>query len=444
MVKIPIKTLCLILCFAEAAFLLAAQAIGSIVLIAPCLVCYLVLMVWAALQNMAMPVVLFFLPFAPLLKLMPDTISFFTLSLLVVYSICLVRGYRNVRIAHMVPALLLLVLTLTVKIAYGYSVGSSYFLFALSLMLVPFLVTELDGRYDFYWITLCFILGVLTAAFASLLLSDISSVARYVHIVTEVTTRRRSGFYNDPNFYAAHITAALSGVLVMLLNQVDRIKQIVLSVLAVLLIYCGLLSVSKSFMLIAVCILFCWFLSFLFRKGRISAKIVTIITLVIVLAYILSSSVFTDLLDLMFIRLSKNATMAQFTTHRVELWASYLNAFKEDFWLTLFGSGYSKVLVNDRAAHNTLLQLIFQFGLIGTGFMAAWYACFARTMLMHSEVRRPDFAQMAILFIGCCGPWMGLDYLWFDEIFLIPVYLCIAIRFLNQSTAAPSSASAVE
>lgn len=434
MVKIPIKTLCLCLCFAEAAFLLMAQAVGSVVLILPCLICFLALMMWSAMQNLAMPVLLFFLPFAPLLKLVPDTISFFTLGLLVVYTICMVRGYRNVRITHMVPALLLFVLTLIVKMVYGYEITNAYLLFMMSLLLVPFLITELDGRYDFYWVTVCFILGIVTAAFASLLLADSPTVARYIHIFTEVTTHRRSGFYNDPNFYSAHITAALSGVLVLMLNQIDKIKRIVLFALAVLLLYCGLLSVSKSFMLISVCLLLCWLVFFLFRKGRISAKILTIVTLLIIFLYILSSSVFTDLLDLMFARLSKNATLSEFTTHRVDLWDSYIDAFKADPWLTWFGSGYSDVLVNDRAAHNTLLQSVFQLGLIGSGCMIAWYTCFARTMLSNSEARRPDFAQLAILGIGCFGPWMALDYLWFDEIFLIPMYLCIAVRFLNQST----------
>lgn len=433
MVKIPIKTLCLVLCFAETSFLLAAQAIGSMVLILPCLVCYLALMVWAAIQHMAMPVFLFFLPFAPLLKLIPDTISFFTLGLLAVYAICMVRGYKNVRITHMVPALLLFVLTLVVKVAYKYDISNAYLLFVLSLLLVPFLVTELDGRYDFYWVTVCFILGIVTAAFASLLLADSPTVARYIRIVTEATTHRRSGFYNDPNFYSAHITAALSGVLVLMLNKIDKIQRVVLCALTVLLLYCGLLSVSKSFMLISVCLLLCWLVSFLFREGRISAKILTIVTLLIVFLYILSSSVFTDLLDLMLARLSNNVTLSDFTTHRVDLWDSYINAFKADPWLTWFGSGYSDVLVNDRAAHNTLLQSVFQLGLIGSGCMIAWYVCFTRTMLSHSDARRPNFAQLAILGIGCFGPWMALDYLWFDEIFLIPVYLCIAIRFLNQS-----------
>lgn len=420
--------------------MLMAQAVGSVVLILPCLICFLALVAWAAMQNLAMPVLLFFLPFAPLLKMVPDTISFFTLGLLVVYTICMVRGYKNVHITYMVPALLLFVLTLAVKMAYGYEITNAYLLFVLSLLLVPFVVTELDGRYDFYWVTVCLILGVVTAAFASLLLADSPTIARYIRIVTEATTHRRSGFYNDPNFYSAHITAALSGVLVLMLNQIDKIKRIVLFVLTVLLFYCGLLSVSKSFMLISVCLVLCWFVSFMFRKGQISAKILTVVTLLIVLVYILSSSVFTDLLDLMLVRLSKNVTLSDFTTHRVDLWDSYLNAFKTDPWLTWFGSGYSDVLVNDRAAHNTLIQSVFQLGLIGSGCMIAWYVCFARTMLAHSDTRRPDFAQLAILGIGCFGPWMALDYLWFDEIFLIPIYVCVAIRFLNQSAVATVAA----
>ena len=433
MVKIPIKTLCLVLCFVEAAFLLAAQAIGSMVLILPCLICFLALIVWASIQNMAMPVCLFFLPFASLLKLGPDTLSFFTLALLIVYAICAVRGHRNVSIAHMVPGLLLVILTLIVKIAEGHAVTNEYVLFAISLLAVPFLITEIDAqRYDFYWVTMYFILGILLAAFSSLLLSNFPSIARYINVVGEVTVSRRAGFTYDPNFYSAHITIALSGVFVLLLNHVDKVKRIILIVTVVLLTYCGLLSVSKSFLLVSACVVFCWFFSFLFRKGRISAKILTILTLLIVLVYILSSSVFSDLLDLMLLRMSDSTTLSDFTTHRTDLWGSYMRAFGADPWLTLFGSGYSRVLVNDRAAHNTLIQAVFQFGLVGSICMAAWYVCLTRTLLTGSYRRRPDLAQTVILCIGCFGPWMGLDYLFCDETFLVPIYMCIAIRFLKQ------------
>jgi len=448
MLKLPIKTLCLCICFVEAAWLLLAQALGSMLLLLPCLVCFLVIMIWAALQNVAMPVFLFFLPFAPLLKMAPQTISFYTLALLTAYAIYAVKGYKNVRIVHIVPALLLIILTVTVKLLSGFPVTNEYVLFAVSLLLVPFLATELDdqfGRYDFYWVTLFFVLGIVMAAITSQLLANSASIARYINIVNELGIDRRTGYYNDPNFYSAHITAALGGVLVLLLKNTDRIKRIMLIGMAVLLFYCGLLSISKSFLLISVFLLFCWFLAFMFQKGRISAKILMIITLLVVMAFILSSTLFTNLLDLMLSRLSSGANLSDFTTRRVDLWANYMRVFRENPLVLLFGNGYSDVLVDGRGSHNTVIQVVYQLGLVGSGMLIAWFVCFMQTMLMDSGSNRLDWAQNAILLIGAFGPWMALDYLFFDEFFLIPLYLCVAIRFLTRSPdALPQPVTAEE
>ena len=62
MVKIPLKTIYLCVCAVEMLWLLLAQALGNIVLLLPCLACFLVVMAGAALQGIAMPVLLFLNP----------------------------------------------------------------------------------------------------------------------------------------------------------------------------------------------------------------------------------------------------------------------------------------------------------------------------------------------------------------------------------------------
>ena len=382
----------------------------------------------AALQNLAMPMFLFFLPFAPLLKMAPKTTSFFTLALLMVYAICMVKGWRNMRIQHLVPALLLLGMTMVVKVVNGFAISDTYILFMISLFLVPFLATEMDGRYDFYWLTLFFACGIVVAALTSQLLADSYSIARYINVVLELGINRRTGYYNDPNFYSAHITAALGGVLVLLLNEKSRARSGLLIGMAMLLFYCGLQSISKTFLLTGVCLLICWSLAFLLRRGRLSSKIVMVMTLVLIVLFILSSSIFTDLLDLMFSRLQTT----ELTTGRLRLWGHYFRAFRDDIALLFFGNGYSDTLIVGRAAHNTLIQSVFLFGVLGVAIFVGWIVCLVKNMMTgHQPVRRLDWAQGTILVMGTLGPWMALDYLFFDEFFLMPLYLCVAIRFLT-------------
>ena len=432
MITIRTKTLLLCACFLEAALLLAAQTLNITIILLPCLACFLALAAWAAIKNTAMPVMLFFLPFAPLLKMRPGTISFYTIALLLIYVIYTVTGSRQVRILHLIPALLLVVMTLVVKTAYGYELDNSYILFAVTLMLVPFLSRELDGGYDFYWLTVCFSLGICLAAITAQYLTVFSTINRYIDINTTLGFARRSGYMGDPNFYSCHITAALSGILVLTLNNDNRKKLFVLIPLACLLLYCGLMSVSKSFLLISACLLLLWITALLLQQGKMSVKVTLVVTLLIAGAFLLSSTVFTDMLDTMFSRFGQDNNLSDFTTGRTEVWSRYANAMFEDVRLLLFGQGYSDIILGEKPTHNTLLETVFQLGVIGFVLMTAWIVFFVQTLLDGARLQRRQTTWLILLLIGTFGPWMALDYLFFDEFFLLPIFVCMAVRFLHR------------
>lgn len=430
MITIRSKTLFLCACFIEAIWLLAAQILNVTVLILPCLACFLLLVGWAAIKDAAMPALLFFLPFSPLLKIRPGTISFFTLALLLVYGIYTVTGSRHVKVLHLIPALLLVVMTLIVKTAYGHEMEKAYMLFAVTLMLIPFITRELDKGYDFYWLTVCFTLGICLAAITAQYLTVFPTISRYIDINTTLGFTRRSGYMGDPNFYSGHVTAALSGALVLLLNDNRRKKLFVLVPLTCLLLYCGLMSVSKSFVLVAACLLLLWLAALLLQRGRLSVKVTLIFTLIVVGLFLLSSTVFTDLLDLVVVRFGRDNNMSDFTTGRTEVWIRYITAMWEDKRLLLFGHGYSDAIIGEKPTHNTLLEGVFQFGVIGFGLMAAWMFFFVRTLLDGARVQRHQLVRLVLLLVGVFGPWMALDYVFFDEFFLFPIYVCMAVRFL--------------
>ena len=434
MITIRSKTLFLCACLIEACWLLVAQMLNATAILLPCLLCFLLLVGWAAIKNAAMPVIMFFLPFAKLLKLRPGTISFFTIALLLTYGICTIIGSRQVKVLHLIPALLLVVMTLIVKAAYGYIPTNSYILFAVTLLLVPYLSHEMDGTYDFYWLTVCFALGICLAAITAQFMTVFPTINRYITIdvSTTLSLARRSGYMGDPNFYATHITTALSGILLILLNNPKRSRLFVLIPLAFLLLYCGLLSISKSFMLISVCLLLLWVMMLLLQRGKVSIKAAIIVTLIIAFAFLLSTTVFTDMLDKLFFRFSQDTNLSDFTTGRTEVWDSYIQAIFSDVKLLLFGQGCTNMLLGDKATHNTLLQCFYQLGLIGCAILALWLVYFYQTLLRGTRLQRHQAVRLAIVLIGTFGPWVALDYLFFDEFFLLPIYVCIAVRFLHQ------------
>lgn len=432
MITIRSKTLLLCACFIEACWLLVAQVLNVTAILLPCLLCFLLLVGWAAIKNAAMPVILFFLPFAPLLKVRPSTISFFTIALLLTYGIYTVTGSRQVKVLHLIPALLLVVLTLIVKTAYGYELDNSYVMFAITLMLIPFITRELGEGYDFYWLTICFALGICLSAITARYLTAFPTISRYIDVNVNLGFARYSGYYGDPNFYSAHITTALSGILFLLLSEIKRNKMLVLVVLACMLLYCGLLSVSKSFLLISICLILLWILTLLLQRGKVSIKVTLIVTLIVAGVFLLSSTVFTDMLDVVFSRFSQDNNLSDFTTGRTDVWARYILAMLEDARLLFFGQGYSDVIIGEKPPHNTLLEIVFQLGLIGCVLLVLWMVYFTQTLLNGARLRKNQIARLAMVLMGTFGPWFALDYLFFDEFFLLPVFACMAVRFLHQ------------
>ncbi len=432
MITVQSKIVSLGMCFLEVAWLLIAQTLGNSLLLLPCLACFLALSVWSAFQGMALPVLLFFMPFAPLLKFRLGTISFYTIALLIVYLVYMIKGIKNISINHLVPGLALTALALIVKTLYGEAIDNSFLLFFVSLLLIPFFKRELGEKYDFYYLTVCFTLGIVIAAITSQYLAHFPAIARYIQQLEYSGLVRRSGYYGDPNFYSAHITAALSGVLILMINTTWKNKIIWLVVMAVLLVYCGSFSVSKSFLLIGAASILLWFVALMFQKGKFTAKITILLMLVVGVSFLLASTIFNDQIAMFISRLSRDNNLTDFTTKRTTLWNQYLVTMSEDSRLLLFGKGLSSTLINDRGSHSTLIQSVYQFGLFGSVLLIAWFVSYIRTILSDISISRRHLVQIVVLLVGTMGPWLGLDMLRFDEFFLIPLYVCVGVMFLAQ------------
>lgn len=432
MVTIKSKILFLAACLIETVWLLLARMSDSQFLVIPCLVCFLAIAGWGAIKGFAVPVMLFFLPFSSLLKIRPGMISFFSVALVLIYAIYIVMGSRGISIKHLIPALALIAIMLMVKTISGSPIENSFILFAASLLMVPFMTRELDDKYDFIWLTIFFSIGIIVAAISAKLLIGFPNITRYITTHSIFNTIRWTGYYGDPNFYSAHITAALAGVLIVMSNNNKKRDNIFWIVLIAVLMYCGLLSLSKSFFLIALAILLVWCSFLMFRRGKLSAKILMIFVIVAGVFAVLSMTVFSDLIGLILARFAGNSTWSDFTTKRTDLWAMYVMDIIKNIDAYVFGN-WSKVVLNGHAAHNTILQSIFQLGFIGTILLGVWEVFFVKALMAGNKVPRSNFPHAIMLYIGAFGPWLALDYLFFDEFFLLPIYVCAGLRYMIKS-----------
>lgn len=433
MITIRSKYVYLIISLFIVVWLAVGQLLASTFAVALCMLAFMGVIIWASIKEFALPLLLFFLPWSPLLKVGSIVTSIYTIALFSVMVI-LLFGIKNINGFFLIPAILLLAITLLVKTLRGYEIDNSYITFFAFLMLFPLVSKEIGVKYDYYVLTLFFSLGIITAALSAQALAGFPNIAKYINVLSYGNMTRLSGYYRDPNFYSAHITAALAGALLLLSNESSRKRKILLLIIGVALLYCGFLSISKTFALIAICVALLWILNLLFQKNKLSMKLMMIFALVFSLLFILSSTVFSDLVDQMIGRfINESGTLSAFTTHRSELWENYLNAFIEDPVLLFFGMGFSKGALIMKSSHNTIIQSVFQFGLLGAIVFFVWIICYVRMTLRGAKLRFGNISQFLMILIGAIGPWMALDLLFFDELFLIILYMCIGVRYISSS-----------
>lgn len=429
---------CLLACL----LLVLAQTVGNGFLLLLVLIGCLLLAALACRQGLAIPVLLFFLPWSPLMKLAPGRISFYTIGLLICCALALAQDGMRLTVRQVVLAASLMALTLTAKILQTGSITNDYLMFVFMLLLFPCIARSCPRATSFRCATMFFAGGIFSAAILARLVAHYPNISRYIIVESYLTVTRLSGFYGDPNFYSAHVTACLAGVLVLLSRETEKRRQILLAVVSVALLYCGLLSASKTFVLTVACLFLFWLPILLERGNYGSARTRLLFGVLCAVAFVLVSPAFRQVLQIIGARFTEGEGLAGLTTNRTTLWLQYLTAFVHDIPLTLFGAGYTSVNLFRKASHNTLIQAVYQFGILGIPLLLVWMWNMLADMFPESDKPLAGWKYTVLLCIGSFLPWMALDILQYDEFFLLPVYVLLGVAHVaGWDTPAESAES---
>lgn len=429
---------CLLACL----LLVLAQTVGNGFLLLLVLIGCLLLAALACRQGLAIPVLLFFLPWSPLMKLAPGRISFYTIGLLICCALALAQDGMRLTVRQVVLAASLMAMTLTAKILQTGSITNDYLMFVFMLLLFPCIARSCPRATSFRCATMFFAGGIFSAAILARLVAHYPNISRYIIVESYLTVTRLSGFYGDPNFYSAHVTACLAGVLVLLSRETEKRRQILLAAVSVALLYCGLLSASKTFVLTVACLFLFWLPILLERGNYGSARTRLLFGVLCAVAFVLVSPAFRQVLQIIGARFTEGEGLAGLTTNRTTLWLQYLTAFVHDIPLTLFGAGYTSVNLFRKASHNTLIQAVYQFGILGIPLLLVWMWNMLADMFPESDKPLAGWKYTVLLCIGSFLPWMALDILQYDEFFLLPVYVLLGVAHVaGWDTPAESAES---
>lgn len=406
-----------------------AHILGNTVVLTLCLIAFLAYNVYACFKSTIFPVLLYFLPWSPLLKIDINGYSFFTFALIFACLFYFIKGKLSLSVYQVILTSVMVALTIIAKTVQGNSISNSYFVFILMLLLFPCITSNAKNRLSFYYITLFFSFGIIAAALSAQQIAGFPNISQYIKVDSYLTITRLSGYYPDPNFYSAHITACLAGVMLLLTKEKKDSHRIILAIVSVFLLYCGLLSASKSFIIITACLFFVWIPTLLKKQNRGSTAAKVFIGLLCAGIIVLSSTAFQELFKIIDTRFSYASSVSELTTGRTDLWQTYINEFIHNPVLVLLGEGFSSVIIGKRASHNTIIQGVFQFGIIGFPFLIAWFVITIKNLISNISDKKPHFLYILLMGVGIVLPWMALDIIFFDELFLLPVYGALAVAY---------------
>ncbi|MBZ9689213.1 hypothetical protein G9F72_023220 [Clostridium estertheticum] len=399
-------------------------------------------------SRLFLPIMLFYLPWSPILKISADSFTMFTLFVPLVFLVFMLKNGNKKRIIdtnNIILVLLLTFITLATKLCLGYSISGEYLQFLFMMLFTPLYLRVYVDKIYFPTCIVYFAVGAISASATSQILMNYPNMRSFIDVYEwrAIGLSRLSGFYGDSNFYSVHFLAAISGLLVMISKCKSKLEGVaeILGVFA--LIYYGMMSVSKMFIICLILIIIVWVCGFLIGKGRFSSKFVIMMGIFAGLLFLFLSNVFIEQINYYLVRFNMtDNTTSSFTTGRSDLWVSYLSYIFNDIWVLLFGIGLTNirlsVFLND--THNIVIEMLYQIGIVGSGIIVIWIKKLWNSICIKNKLSFGNRIYQFVMLIGLFLPWMALDMLYFDEFFYILWLYLVFKKYIMESNSEKVSA----
>lgn len=298
------------------------------------------------------------LPFAQVYKVLAlGGTSFYTLLEVLMIVAAMIR-LKEIRQKFLIPFVLWAVYVL---LGSGLNV-----LMWIKQLMIPMLIYVFfrSQRPSFKDLILHLSVGLLLSSVLALFAFDIPQLLEMMNLSrlweAEGVVYRFTGLYRDPNYYTLVIVLCVISMVAFFTSRRMGVEALVL---AGVMIYFGARSASKSFvlMLVAVAMMFvvCMFLNKRYVGGTVTLAVAALGVVAMMAGKL---NVFTGVL----MRLQSG----DLTTGRVSTWGRYFAYFGENGLRLFFGSGINAGFLEETAAHNTYIDLLYFYGIAGTALFA--------------------------------------------------------------------------
>lgn len=298
----------------------------------------------------------FLLPFNMIYKLSPGSTSLYTYMMLIVGVILL---FKNKRIKENY------IFFIGIFALYSLlGVGNNYTAFVkliFGLVLLYVFISEIAPE-NFKNQIMSFALGMLGSSFIGTMKESWSRISNYYddidHIyVAGVRSMRFSGLNSDPNYYSIAAIIAIFLCLRLFFNKNG--SPVLTGVTSAILIFFGLISYSKMFLL-GIALLLLVFI--IHRLKSVKQALITLLGLALVAGVFLIWAYDSGYIPTILNRLVTD----DISTGRFDIWKDYLTYIIESPKTLLFGDGLGCDYYNSKGPHNAYIEIIFHLGIVGS------------------------------------------------------------------------------
>ncbi|MBR3803063.1 MAG: hypothetical protein IKK37_06415 [Clostridia bacterium] len=337
--------------------------------------------------STCLPVLCFLLPFANIIKISPGQISLFT-ALFAIYVLRII--FKTGRLNRM------FLLTAFLFAGYCLAVSGPGKIVVIVTMVCGFAmlreVTESDA-YNYQHVLYAFCFGIIISSCLGMLREQLPIIESFsqdeLHkIGHEEYAARFVGLNINPNYYTMDISVAMGCLVTTICTH--KMKPIYMILFVVLAVF-GLMSVSKSFLLVLAVMVVILLLNSIGRGGTAFFKL----SFVLILAGILILTFAKEAVETYVIRLNADSggDLSSVTTGRGDIWLEYIKTILKDLKILFFGAGLGNQL--EKAPHNTYIEMIYYIGATGV----ALYLFLFKSSIAIKEFPRNILYYIPILII---------------------------------------------
>ena len=370
-------------------------------------------------ERLSIILLFFFLPFATIFKISAGSrlTSLFTLWEFFYVFVHFWKRRFKAETSEVYVFLFILYLVIIELLNGSFDLFITLKMFVYLLLLKDFIYKIDTENYKMH-VLLAYIYGFLVTSIVRFLNPSFLLLDNFMKLKTErvagVFISRFSALYGDPNYYVVNLIIAIS--LLALLYSKRMISGVHSLILSLILVFFVSQSGSKSglFMLIVPIAIYLYI--FILQKKY------HMVVLFSGLAFWSITAIFSGKTSFFAVVLERLSSDIGFTSGRTGVWKEYIAFLSEHLEYLFFGKSIANYTLAGIAAHNTYLDLLFEFGIIGSLLFFILLISIQRRKQIAFKKNLVNYSVIVVIFVM----YFFLSELqYFDPVFHITIAILI-------------------